>query len=145
MSIIYLDFNRTTPTAPSVQEAMQPYWGHHFYLPSQQHPLARAVGESLEQARESVSFLVGCDAFEVVFTDSGTGANNLAILGATQDQSPGHILISSIEHESVILAAESLVSQGWQVEQVPCDCLGRIDPDSVAERLRADTALVCIQ
>ncbi|MAI73474.1 MAG: cysteine desulfurase [Rhodopirellula sp.] len=145
MSIIYLDFNRTTPTAPSVQEAMQPYWSHHFYLPGQHHPLARAIGESLEQARESVSFLVGCDAFELVFTGSGTEANNLAILGATQDESPGHILVSSIEHESVILAAESLVGHGWQVDQVPCDCWGQIHPDSVAERLRENTALVCVQ
>lgn len=124
---------------------MQPYWGHHFYLPSQQHPLARAVSESLEQARESVSFLVGCDAFEIVFAGSGTEANNMAILGATQGESPGHILISSVEHESVILAAESLVGQGWQVEQVPCGSLGQIDPESVAERLRDDTALVCVQ
>lgn len=124
---------------------MQAYWGQHFYLPSQQHPLSRAVGESLEQARESVSFLVGCEAFEVVFTGSGTEANNLAILGAIQEQSPGHILVSSIEHESVILAAESLVRWGWQVDQIPCDSLGQIDPASVAERLRDDTALVCVQ
>lgn len=124
---------------------MQPYWGHHFYLPNQQHPLSRAIGESLEQARESVAFLVGCDAFEVVFTGSGTEANNLAILGATQNESPGHILVSSVEHESVILTAESLVGRGWQVEQVPCDSLGQIDPESVAERLRGDTTLVCVQ
>ena len=124
---------------------MQSYWGQHFYLPSQQHPLSRAIGESLEQARESVSFLVGCEAFEVVFTGSGTEANNLAILGATQNEPPGHILVSSVEHDSVILAVESLVRRGWQVEQVPCDSLGQIDPESVAERLRDDTALVCVQ
>ena len=145
MSTIYLDFNRTTPTAPSVQEAMQPYWGHHFYLPNQQHPLSQAIGESLEQARESVSFLVGCDAFEVVFTGSGTEANNLAILGATQEQPPGHILVSAIEHDSVILAAESLVPRGWRVELVPCDQFGQIDPDAIAERLRDETVLVCVQ
>ena len=145
VSTIYLDFNRTTPTAPSVQEAMQPYWGHHFYLPNQQHPLAQAIHESLEQARESVSFLVGCDAFEVVFTGSGTEANNLAILGATQEQSSGHILVAAIEHDSVILAAQSLARRGWQMESVPCDQFGRIDPDSVAERLRDETVLVCVQ
>lgn len=124
---------------------MQPYMNHHFFLPSQQHPLCGAVNESLEQARESVSFLVGCDAFEIVFTGSGTEANNLAILGATQDERPGHILVSSVEHESVILAAESLLGRGWQVEQVPCGSLGQIDPESVAQRLREDTVLVCIQ
>jgi cysteine desulfurase len=124
---------------------MQPYWGHHFYLPNQQHPLSQAIGESLEQARESVSFLVGCDAFEVVFTGSGTEANNLAILGATQEQPPGHILVSAIEHDSVILAAESLVPRGWRVELVPCDQFGQIDPDAIAERLRDETVLVCVQ
>jgi cysteine desulfurase len=145
VSTIYLDFNRTTPVAPSVQEAMQPYWGHHFYLPNQQHPLAQAVNESLEQARESVSFLVGCDAFEVVFTGSGTEANNLAILGIAQDQSPGHILVAAIEHDSVISAVESLVKRGWQVESIPCDQFGRVDADSVAQRLRDETVLVCVQ
>lgn len=124
---------------------MQPYWGQHFYLPSQQHPLSRAINESLEQARESVSFLVGCDAFELVFTGSGTEANNLAILGVTQGQSPGHILVSSVEHESVLLAAESLVQQGWQLEYVPCDRLGQIAPEAVAEKLRENTVLVCVQ
>lgn len=145
VSTIYLDFNRTTPTAPSVQEAMHPYWSQHFFLPSQQHSLAQAVNESLEKARESVSFLVGCDAFEIVFTSSGTEANNLAILGATQNQPAGHLLVGAIEHDSVLGAAEYLSRQGWQVDSVPCDSFGRIDPNSVTERLRDETAMVCIQ
>ena len=124
---------------------MQPYWGHHFYLPNQQHPLARAINESLEQAREAVSFMVGCDAFELVFTGGGTEANNLAILGAVQGEPPGHILVSAVEHESVLLAAESLVRQGWQLEELPCNSIGQVDPEMVAQRLREDTALVCVQ
>jgi len=145
VSTIYLDFNRTTPMAPSVQEAMQPYWSQHFFLPSQQHPLAQAVNESLEKARESVSFLAGCDAFEIVFTGGGTEANNLAILGAAHDQPAGHILVGATEHESVLVAAEQLTHRGWQVETVPCDPMGRIDSQSVADRLRDETTLVCIQ
>ncbi len=145
MSTIYLDFNRKTPVAPSVLEAMQPYFGNHFYLPSQQHPLAQAVTESLEQARESVSFMIGCDAFEVVFTASGTEANNLAILGTARRQKAGHILVSSIEHDSVTLAAESLQDSGWQVESISCDQFGLIDVDAFAQQLRDDTALVCVQ
>ena len=124
---------------------MQPYWGHHFYLPNQQHPLARAINESLEQAREAVSLMVGCDAFELVFTGGGTEANNLAILGAVQGEPPGHILVSAVEHESVLLAAESLVRQGWQVEELLCNAMGQVDPELVAQRLREDTALVCVQ
>ena len=52
MSVIYLDYNRTTPLAPSVLEAMQPYWSTHFMLPGQEHPHAQAVGEALEHARD---------------------------------------------------------------------------------------------
>ena len=124
---------------------MQPYWSQHFFLPSQQHPLAQSVNESLEKARESVSFLAGCDAFEIVFTGGGTEANNLAILGAVRGQSAGHILVGATEHESVLAAAENLARQGWHLESVPCDPLGRIDSSCVADRLRDETKLVCIQ
>ena len=58
VSLIYLDYNRTTPMAPSVLEAMQPFWSTHFMLPGQEHPYAQAIGESLENARESVYVLV---------------------------------------------------------------------------------------
>ena len=124
---------------------MQPYWSQHFFLPNQQHPLAQSVNESLEKARESVSFLAGCDAFEIVFTGGGTEANNLAILGAAHVQPAGHILVGATEHESVLAAVEQLTRWGWQVETVPCDPMGRIDSLCVADRLRDETKLVCIQ
>ena len=79
--MIYLDYNRTTPLAPSVMEAMQPYWATHFMLPGQEHPHAQAIGEAMEHAREGLAIMTGCDPFEIVFTGSGTAANNLAILG----------------------------------------------------------------
>jgi cysteine desulfurase len=142
---IYLDFNRTTPLAPSVLEAMGPYWTEHFLLPGQEHPRAHAVSESLEYARESVAAMVGCDAFEIVFTSGGTEANNLAILGGAAMHKPGHMLISAIEHESVCDAAAALSHQGWIVESIPCGSVGRIDPERVAAMLRPETRLVCLQ
>jgi cysteine desulfurase len=142
---IYLDFNRTTPLAPSVLEAMAPYWIEHFLLPCQQHPRAHAIAESLESARESVAAMVGCEAFEIVFTGGGTEANNLAILGGVAKHSPGHVLVSAIEHESVCEAAASLAAAGWHIETVPCRPDGRIDPQRVNDSLRPDTRLVCLQ
>ena len=88
--MIYLDFNRTTPMAPSVVEAMQPYWLTHFMLPGQEHPHAQAIGESLENAREGVAAMAGCEPFEIVFTGGGTEANNLAILGLVEGQRQRH-------------------------------------------------------
>ena len=145
MSLIYLDYNRTTPVAPSVLEAMQPFWSTHFMLPGQEHPYAQAIGESLESARESVSLLVGCEPFEIVFTSGGTEANNLAILGMLGRKPPGHALVSALEHESVIGAANSLVEAGWSVDTVPSQTDGRIDPGQLASMIRQDTRLVCVQ
>tara|TARA_R110002049_G_scaffold285698_2_gene466800 strand:+ start:5443 stop:6561 length:1119 start_codon:yes stop_codon:yes gene_type:complete len=143
--LIYLDYNRTTPLAPSVLEAMQPYWATHFLLPGQEHPNAQAIGEAMEHAREGLALLAGCDPFEIVFTDGGTSANNLAILGQLQTQQPGHLLVSVLEHESVHAAAAHLGSKGWHIETFPCSVDGVIDPDHVASKMRDDTRLVCLQ
>lgn len=164
MSLIYLDFNRTTPVAPSVIDAMQAFWTTHFMLPSQSHVHASAVGEAIENAREGVSMLLGCDPFEVVFTSGGTEANNLGILGAAmvcraggdpseliptypckRDAPPPHALISMIEDEAVIAAAHQLVALGWEVETVPCDSHGLISVDDFESRFRETTQLACLQ
>src|SRR6056297_719876 len=144
-SLIYLDFNRTTPIAPSVLESMQPFWAAHFMLPGQEHPQAQAVGEALENARENVALLAGCDPFEVVFTGGGTESNNLGVLGAIGDKAPGHLLMSTMEHDAVTMIGEALAEKGWEIEWIPCDDNGQIDPDEVAGLLRRETRLVCVQ
>ncbi len=147
MSVLYLDFNRTTPTAPSVLEAMQPYWATHYMLPGQEHAHAHAVGEALESARESLASMAGCESFEIVYTSGGTEANNLAILGLLSAAQPGHVLVSPLEHESVIGPTQWLPRRDprWSVEMIPCDESGVIDPTTVESMLRDDTRLVCLQ
>ncbi|MEZ6089435.1 MAG: aminotransferase class V-fold PLP-dependent enzyme [Pirellulaceae bacterium] len=150
MRHIYLDFNTTTPLAPSVGEAMQPFWDEHFLLPTQQHPSGVALGELLESARERVAAMMGCQSYEVVFTSGGTEANNLAILGVCrawqQEQNrPGHILVSATEHDSVLAAANALTPEGWTVEFVPIGRDGCVDPQRVEAMLRRETVLVCLQ
>lgn len=124
---------------------MQPFWATHFMLPGQEHPQASAVGEALQHARECVAMLVGCEPFELVFTSGGTESNNLGILGALNHADQGHVLVSAVEHDSVMLAAESLQRRDWNVEIVPCDQHGLIDPSDVAARMRDETKLVCAQ
>lgn len=114
-------------------------------LPGQGHPRGQAVSESLEYARESVAAMVGCEAFEIVFTSGGTEANNLAILGSAATQNHGHILVSAVEHDSVCEAAATLASRGWEVETIGCGNDGRIDPERVASQLRRTTRMVCLQ
>ena len=143
--MIYLDYNRTTPLAPSILEAMQPFWATHFMLPCQEHPHAQAVSEALEHAREGVALLLGCEPFEVVFTGSGTEANNLAILGLAAQHEPGHMLVSALEHDSVMWAAGSLAAQGWDIETVGCGPDGLLDENAIADRIRPTTKLACLQ
>jgi len=164
VSLIYLDFNRTTPVAPSVLASMQAFWSTHFMLPSQSHVHASAVSEAIEGAREGVSMLLGCDPFEVVFTSGGTEANNLGVLGAAMichaggdpqdlvasypcncDVPPPHALIAEIEGESVMAAARQLRLLGWIVDTVPCDERGVVSVDAFESRFEPTTRLVCLQ
>jgi cysteine desulfurase len=124
---------------------MQSYWTQHFLLPGQEHPQARAVAESLEYARESIGSMVGCEAFEIVFTGGGTEANNLAILGATNRDRAGHMIVSLLEHESVANTAAMLGRMGWRIDWLAPDKNGIVDPERVKDCLRDDTQLVCIQ
>lgn len=124
-------------------------------LPTQSHAHASAVAEAIESARDRVGALLGADPFELVFTSGGTEANNLAILGST-DPATGaaktppsgrapHLLVASIEHESVLLSAQHLSRMGWDVESVPCDPDGLVDVEQFAARVRPTTRLACLQ
>ena len=142
---VYLDFNSTSPLAPSVREAMEPFWTEHFMLPGQNHAGCQAVAEALEQARDGVAELVGCEAFEIVFTGGGTEANNLAVLGVAGRHRSGHVIVSALEHESVWNAVRSLKCRGWRVDIARPGPDGVIEAEEIERQLRDDTRLVCLQ
>jgi cysteine desulfurase len=147
MRRIYLDYNATTPIAPSVQEAMLPFLTEHFGNPSSSHLLGRAAAEAIEDARGHVASLLNADRDEIVFTGCGTESNNLALWGVmTHDAPPfrGHLIISAFEHPSVAEPAKYLEQLGCKVTTVPCNADGVIDANAVREAIRADTKLVSI-
>ena len=147
MKKIYLDYNATTPVAPSVLEAMQPYYSEHFGNPSSSHVLGRAAAEAIEDARGKVAGMIGCGPEEIYFTAGGTEANNLAIKG-TMFQSGtslgGHLIISSIEHPATTAPARFLERLGFDLTIVDCDSNGIVDPASVEKAIRPETLLVSI-
>ncbi|HIM30624.1 MAG TPA: cysteine desulfurase [Planctomycetes bacterium] len=147
MRQIYLDYNATTPIAPSVREAMQPFFVEHFGNPSSSHILGRACLESLEDARSQVASLLGADVDEIIFTSGGTESNNLAILGTLFRNAPildGHLIISNLEHPAVTAPAEYAAKWGIDVTIVECGPDGVVSVESFAEALRPDTRLVSI-
>lgn len=147
MNTIYLDYNATTPIAPSVQEAMAPFISQHYGNPSSHHALGRACDEAVEDARGQVASLLRADSREIVFTSGGTESNNLALKGVMLAKSPaadGHLIISSLEHPAITQPARFLERLGYHVSVVQCDRHGTVDPGLVADALRPDTALVSI-
>lgn len=147
MQPIYLDYNATTPIAPSVQEAMLPFLAEHFGDPSSTHVLGRICREAIEDARSRVASLLGADHDGVIFTSGGTESNNLAILGVMLREPPsagGQLVISAIEHPAVTEPARWLARQGYDVTVVACDRHGVVTPEAVEAVLTPNTRLVSV-
>src|ERR1700756_1946096 len=109
----YLDNNSTTPVLPEVLDAMRPYFTEHFGNASSIHHHGQETRAAIEQARDSVALLLGCQAAEIVFTSGGTEGDNLAIAGLTR--SGDHIITSTIEHHAVLHACKHLEETGCEV------------------------------
>jgi len=147
MRTIYLDYNATTPVAPSVFEALEPFLKEHYGNPSSNHALGRACREAMEDARGKVAALLGADRDEIVFTSGGTESNNLAICGTMMQGVPGvagHLIISAFEHPAVVEPARHLERLGFDLTFVDCDSQGVVSPAKVAAAMRPDTRLVSI-
>ena len=146
MRKVYLDNAATTPLLPEVREAMLPYLDEVFGNPSSLHDWGDAPREAMEAARAQVAQLIGASAEEIIFTGSGTESNNFAIKGlalARQDKGK-HVVVSAIEHFSVLYSARTLEKWGFELSLVPVDKYGVVDPEDVRKSLRKDTVLVSI-
>lgn len=143
---IYLDYNATTPIAPEVFEAMTPFLTEHFGNPSSSHPYGIRAADAVSRARGEVAALLGARTDEIVFTGCATEANNLALLGVARAlRGKGrHLVTSAIEHPAVLVPAERLRCDGWEITVLPVDSRGRVDPDDLSRALRPDTVLVSI-
>ena len=142
----YLDNASATPVLPEVREAMMPYLGEAFGNPSCLHEWGDSPREAMEVARGQVAQLIGANDEEIIFTGSGTESNNFAVKGlALAQQNKGkHVVVSAIEHFSVLHSAKTLEKWGFKMSEVPVDKYGVIDPEDVRRSIREDTILVSI-
>lgn len=146
---IYLDHSATTPVDPRVVEAMGPYWNGVFGNSESSHAFGREAASALGRARQTVATVLDCHLSEVVFTGSGTEADNLALRGAAwaarRAGQGNHIVSTPIEHHAVGHTLDQLRDLfGFEVDRVPVDEVGLVDPDDVAAALRPDTILVSV-
>jgi len=142
--MINLDHNATAPLRPQARAAMDALAARGPGNPSSAHAAGRVARAALEQARRAIAAALGARAREVVFTSGGTESNNLALLGAVPDAAGAHLVVSPIEHSSVLGPVRELARRGATVTWLPVDAVGRIAPAAVAEALRPETALVAV-
>ena len=146
--LVYLDHNATTPLDPRVREAMLPWLGDRFGNPSSIHRVGQAARNAVEEAREQVAALIGARPPEVVFTASGTEANDTVVASAAESArrsaAGGHLAVSAIEHPSVRQAAARAARAGLEVTRVPPGEDGVVPAAALIGALRPDTLLACL-
>jgi len=146
MGVIYLDNAATTPVAPEVRAAMQPYFEEVYGNPSSVHQAGRQARSAIEKAREQVAKAIGATPGEIVFTSGGTEADNAAIIGtAMAHQSKGkHIITTTIEHHAVLHTCEFLETMGYEVTYVEPGADGIVRIEKIEAAIRPDTILVTV-
>lgn len=136
---IYLDHAAATPMDPAVLDAMLPYFSERFYNPSATYLPAVAVRKDLAAARSRVAGVLGARPNEIIFTAGGTEANNLAIRGVLEQHAGTNVVISSIEHESVLAAAHQ-----YACKEAPVSSQGVVDIDALTGLVDDRTVLVSV-
>lgn len=148
MERIYLDYAATTPVTPSVLEAMTPYFSEKFGNPGSLHSFGQEAIAAVDRSREAIAKSIGADFREIIFTGSATEANNLALRGVVKSQKSNvkspRIIISTIEHESVLETARDLERDGVEVIYLPVDHNGVVDLEQLKSALNDRTVLVSV-
>jgi len=145
--VIYLDYHASTPVDPRVTASMAPHLSDNFGNPhAADHIAGWRAYKAVETAAQKIASALGIDSDEVIFTSGATESNNLAILGIARraPQSRRRILVSAIEHKSVLAAAHATTSLGFSVEQIPVDRNGLVGLEDLQHRLRSDVLLVSV-
>jgi cysteine desulfurase len=146
MAYAYFDHAAAAPLLPEAREAMLPFLGEEFGNPASLHSFGDKPRAALDGARAQVAALINAQPDNIVFTASASEANNLAIKGlALSRKAKGrNIVVSAIEHVSVLEPLKSLGVEGFDITEVPVDADGTVHPDKLAAAIKTDTILVSV-
>jgi cysteine desulfurase len=146
MQTVYLDHASATPVRKPVLDAMLPYFGEHYANPSTVYDMGAKIKLVIEEQRAKVAELIGARAGEIVFTSSGAEANNLAVKGTVlaRKKKGNHIIVSAVEHHSVLNSARFFERLDYEVTFLPVDQHGLVDPQRLSKAINPDTVLVSI-
>jgi cysteine desulfurase len=142
-----MDNQSNTKLDERVFESMRPFFIEYYGNPQSIYSFGSFSKDALETARRQVAELINADTEEIIITSCGTESNNLAVKGiADALKNIGrHIIVSSIEHFSVLNSVKRLKKEGFEVSFIPVDGNGNIDESELKKALRKDTVLVSVQ
>ena len=148
MKRIYLDYAATTPVDPAVLRAMEPYFSEKFGNPGSLHSFGQEAIAAVDRSRETIAKFIGAEFREVIFTGSATEANNLVLRGiiknAQRKIARPRIIVSAIEHESILETAHDLERNGVEIVYLPVDKNGIVDLKKLKASLNEQTVLVSV-
>lgn len=146
MKKIYFDYASTTPVDCEVIKAMEPYFFKEFGNPSSPHHFGREAKKALENSRETLVGFLGAKPEEIVFTSGGSESNNHAICGIARSlkERGNHLILSKIEHHSVLEPALYLQKEGFKVTFVPVDQYGIVNPEDIKKAIADKTILIAL-
>lgn len=139
---IYLDYAASTPVDSDVMKTALPYYTELFYNPASGHAAGQKAAAAVERSREKCAAAIDASPSEIYFTSGGTEAVNWAMSGVAGKRK--HIVISSIEHDSVWECADRLEKNGYTADRIKPDANGIIRPEDLKKIVRSDTGLVCV-
>lgn len=145
--MLYLDNSATTKILPEVFEEILPYLSEYYGNPnSKYYPQALKSQEAVKIARNRLSDFLNCEPEEIIFTSGSTESNNFILKGFTHanKKKGNHIIISSIEHASLLNTAEFLEQNGFEVTYLPVDSNGFVNPENLEKAIKKTTILVSI-
>ncbi|MEE2636085.1 MAG: cysteine desulfurase family protein [Acidobacteriota bacterium] len=142
---IYLDYNASTPIAPTVAVAMRALLTNHYGNPSSDHWAGHPAREVVERSRRQIATLLGCAPDEVLLTSGGSEANNHVIKGVVFGATtPPHLITTAVEHPAILEPCRFVQQHGARVTLVPVDRHGLVDPDAVRRAITPETTLISV-
>ncbi|MDR1835087.1 MAG: cysteine desulfurase [Fusobacteriaceae bacterium] len=143
---VYLDNNATTKLDDEVFKTMTPYLTEYYGNASSLHLFSKETTEAMNKARETVAEILGVSGEEIIFTASGSEADNMALRGiAKAYRNRGkHLISSTIEHHAVKNTLKDLANEGYEITELPVDQNGVVDLKALEEAIREDTILISV-
>lgn len=144
--MIYLDYAASTPVDKDVLDNYIDVTNNYYANPNSNHEMGISAKKLIDDATNKIANILGVNGDEIIYTSGATESNNLAIRGiAERYKNRGkHILVSSLEHNSIISVCTSLQELGYDIELIPVDKNGLVNVDILKKMIREDTILVSV-